>query len=119
MTRGTRIDPSEAASAGALSVPLDKEIQVAEGSVLRTDSVPLMGGFAGHHAEDSAPRRRAAEDGAQGQAADEVTVRADPVAALQLLRERVLAGTRRPGGAAAPLPPRPEPCQNCRWPSRR
>jgi hypothetical protein len=73
---------------------------------LRTDAVPLMGGFAGHHAEDPAPRRRSAEEEAQAVAEDEVTVRADPVAALQLLRERVLACTRQQADAAAvPLPP--------------
>jgi len=107
MNRGeTCVCPSSTASAQVPATLFDQEVSVADGPVLRTDAVPLMGGFAGHHAEDPAPRRRSAEEEAQAVAADEVSVRADPVAALQLLRERVLACTRQGAGpVTAPLPP--------------
>jgi len=65
-------------------------------SVQRTGSVPSLKGFAGHHHDESANRRRdgSSEPETPQRGGDEVDVRSDAVAGMQLLRERVLAITR-------------------------
>lgn len=70
---------------------------VSEEGLRRTDSVPTMGGFAGRHPDQPPnPPRHREDEPADGRprAHDEVCVRSDAVAALELLRERVLARTR-------------------------
>lgn len=67
-------------------------------SVGRTDSVPKMGDFAGRQPDQPQSRQHGAPESEAGQTArghDEVCVRSGAVAALGLLRERVLAATRR------------------------
>ncbi|MCA8974145.1 MAG: hypothetical protein KDC98_05455 [Planctomycetes bacterium] len=70
-----------------------------EDGVRRTGSLPALGGFASRPSEEQAPRRRAAQEDegepTQVRGSDEVEVRSDAVAAMLLLRERVLAVTRQ------------------------
>ena len=70
---------------------------MADDAVRRTSSVPGLGGFAGKHPEQPPPPRHQddPEEPVECPAHDEVLVRSDAGAALQLLRERVLASTRQ------------------------
>lgn len=69
---------------------------MAKDAVGRTGAVPAMGGFAGRHPDQPSQRQPEAPAEEQSRPArDEVCVRSDGVGALKLLRERVLACTRR------------------------